>query len=506
MKFSRPAIAVAAAAVIAAGAVPAVQHVSAAGGRATVLDPAVSAVETTLAAAPTREETAASTTGTMSEQSTTSALSTQNTPTSSTTAAATTATPSTTQRAAAPATAPVALEGTAPDKVVSVNPAPTALDRAPVDPNNPLVNGTAGTGDAAGNAAGASAVKPLGDVPQTTKGKDQRWVGILQRNERAWPNAAVRVHSDAMGRDIPVAVFRATDAQGKHVDNAPTIYLLNGAGGSEQDTDWVSQAFDEMFDTYARAGVNVVVPMEGAFSYYVDWAAEPPVNNIFYKGKQMWSTFLADELPNAIEPYMNADRERRGIAGLSMAATSVLLLAEHNPGFYDAVGSFSGCAATSTPIPNFFVQLTVDRGAPGKMTPEHIFGPMGSDYNRHYDALVNAPKLAGTGTKLYVSTGTGLAAETDMPGTLAKRFEDAGLNSSDAFIKGSANAATLILEGGAIEGAMNSCTHDLLVKLRANGAEVEHAELRNVGTHSWPVWRDDLKKSYDTVFKSALGL
>ena len=44
------------------------------------------------------------------------------------------------------------------------------------------------------------------------------------------------------------------------------------------------------------------------------------------------------------------------------------------------------------------------------------------------------------------------------------------------------------------------------MKLRANGAEVEHAELRNVGTHSWPVWRDDLQKSYDTVFKPALGL
>ena len=47
---------------------------------------------------------------------------------------------------------------------------------------------------------------------------------------------------------------------------------------------------------------------------------------------------------------------------------------------------------------------------------------------------------------------------------------------------------------------------DTVAMLIAAGAEVEHAELRNVGTHSWPVWRDDLKKSYDTVFKSALGL
>ena len=187
-------------------------------------------------------------------------------------------------------------------------------------------------------------VKPLGPVPKSMSGASQKWVGILAKNEGVWKNEAIRVHSPSMGRDIPVALFRATGKDGKLVENAPTVYLLNGAGGSEQDSDWVTQAFEEMFDAYGRAGVNVVVPMEGAFSYYVDWAAEPPVdtqNHLFYKGKQMWSTFLAHELPQAVEPYLGAN-DRRAVAGLSMAATSVLLLAEHNPGFYDAVGSFSG--------------------------------------------------------------------------------------------------------------------------------------------------------------------
>ena len=35
---------------------------------------------------------------------------------------------------------------------------------------------------------------------------------------------------------------------------------------------------------------------------------------------------------------------------------------------------------------------------------------------------------------------------------------------------------------------------------------VTHAELRPVGTHAWSSWRQDLKLSYDTVFKQALGL
>ena len=65
---------------------------------------------------------------------------------------------------------------------------------------------------------------------------------------------------------------------------------------------------------------------------------------------------------------------------------------------------------------------------------------------------------------------------------------------------------TLQVEGGVIEAAMNACTHDLMVKMRANDVEVAHAELRNVGTHSWASWRDDVKLSFDKVFKNALGL
>ncbi len=359
-------------------------------------------------------------------------------------------------------------------------------------------------------------VRALNEAPKTYKGEPQRWYSLTKYG--ALPHGeALEVKSESMERYIPIAFFRAHDANNNIVDNAPTIYLLNGAGGSEQNTDWVAQALPQMVETFRGQGVNVVVPMEGAFSYYVDWAAEPPVSpeeSHFYKGKQMWSTFLAKELPQAIERYAKAN-DKRAVAGLSMAATSTLLLAEHNPGFYQAVGSYSGCAATSTPLPNFFVGLTVNRGA-SSMTPDHVFGPMGSDYNRYNDALVNAAQLKGT--KVYLSTGTGLAAESDMAGTLAKRLKDTGQYSDfEASSVGSAKAYTLQVEGGVIEAAMNACTHDLIAKMQGNGmkraaGEVIQsdedfvAELRNVGTHSWPVWKDDLKLSFDRVFKPALGL
>lgn len=327
-------------------------------------------------------------------------------------------------------------------------------------------------------------VKKLETAPKKPYGKDedQRWftdIDGIRGSEK------LSVYSPAMERDIPVAVIRAG------VPDAPTVYLLNGAGGSEQDTDWIAQAWDVVNDVFKDRSVNVVIPMEGAFSYYIDWLYEP--NTPYLHGKQLWSTFLGSELPDAIEPYLGAKKDKRAVVGFSMSATSALLLAEHNPGKYAAVGSFSGCAATSTGIPNGWVNLTVNRGG---ATPEEMWGRAGSEYNRHNDALVNAEKLKGTA--LYISSATGLFAESDTVGFLRKtRNMD--------FIQASANAQTLIIEGGVIEAAMNACTHDLLVKLKANDIPY-NANLRATGTHSWRIWKEDLELAWKQTIKPALGL
>lgn len=325
-------------------------------------------------------------------------------------------------------------------------------------------------------------VKPLLTAPATYTGGNQVWFSSAPR----YGFVPLTVHSASMERDIPVA-FRPAATAG-----APTVYLLNGAGGSEQNTDWIAQAGQTVWEVFKDENVNVVIPMEGAFSYYVNWLSVPETNS-YYHGKQMWSTFLGEELPASIEPYAQANGTR-AVVGFSMSATSALLLAQHYQGQYAAVGSFSGCAATSTPLPWAYAHLTVNRGS-GELTPENIWGPMGSTYNRYNDALVNAERLRGT--ELYVSSATGLAAETDMAGYLQAR----GFSPAAA----SQNAATLQVEGGVIEAAVNACTHDLKAKLDRAGIGA-HWELRPTGTHSWPGWREDLKKSWDTTLKPALGL
>ena len=322
-------------------------------------------------------------------------------------------------------------------------------------------------------------------------GQPQKWVEQVDHNNVLSYN----VYSPSMRRDIPVAVIPATDRAGERVSGAPTLYLLNGAGGAEQNQDWLTLHTTK--DYFKGKRVNVVIPQAGAFSYYTDWVA-PNVRSMYLNGPQKWETFLTRELPGPIERILGANRNR-AIAGFSMSGTSALVLPEHNPGMYKAAASFSGCAATSTPAGYNFARLTVNRASSvpdfKTVTPEMMWGPMGGKYNRWNDALLNAEKLRGT--KLYVSSGTGLAGRPDQVSYLL------GIGAPEPAAH--LGAATLQIEGGVIEAAINSCTHDLKAKL--DGLKIPaHFELRNVGTHSWPYWRDDLDKAWRTTIAPALGV
>ena len=290
---------------------------------------------------------------------------------------------------------------------------------------------------------------------------------------------ALTATSAAMGgREVPLAVITP---DGNFDKQRPTLYLLNGAGGAEQGMDWLTatanhdidpeaEGVQDMVDFYTSKDVNLVIPQAGAFSYYTDWVSSP--NSGYLKGPQKWETFLTKELPGALEEHIGGNG-KRAIAGMSMSATSSLLLAEHNPGFYNAVGSFSGCASTSRPLPRLYTQLTVNRGGG---SADQMWGAMGSEYNVYNDALVNAnPNNLGK-SETYVSVNSGLGGANDW---------------------GVPGSSTLIVEGGVIEAAMNSCTHDLKAKMDSQGMKADW-NFRNTGTHSWPGWRDDIFSSWKT--------
>jgi len=205
-------------------------------------------------------------------------------------------------------------------------------------------------------------------------------------------------HSPSMDRDVPLFVITAKD----NSQPRPTIYLLNGADGGEGKANWVMQT--DVVDFYMDKNVNVVIPMSGQFSYYTDWEQE----NANLGGKQKWETFLTKELPGPLEKTLKAS-DKRAIVGMSMTGTTSLLYAEHYPGFYDAVGAFSGCAQTSEGLPLQYVRVTLDRG---QAVPEQMWGPLGTEKWAYNDALINAEKLRGT--PLYVSNASGLAGQSDL--------------------------------------------------------------------------------------------
>ncbi|MEX3515267.1 MULTISPECIES: alpha/beta hydrolase [unclassified Corynebacterium] len=307
---------------------------------------------------------------------------------------------------------------------------------------------------------------------------------------------AFNATSPAMGgREIPLAVITP---DGNFDQARPTLYLLNGAGGADQDMEWIKQTYrkdvdptkegtQDMVDFYVDKGINVVIPQAGAFSYYFDWQKDP--NSKYLKGPQKWETFLTQELPGALEQTINGNG-KRGIAGMSMSATSALVLAQQHPDLYDAVGSFSGCAATSTVLPHQFVGLTVNRGG---ATPEQIWGARGSAENRRYDGLANAEKLRGH--EIYVSANSGLVGKEDTVSHLMNQ----GADLSTAL----AGSSTLTIEGGVIEAAMNACTHDLKAKMDSLSIPADW-NFRNTGTHSWPGWIKDISESWPT-FERAFG-
>ncbi|MBY6682672.1 esterase family protein [Rhodococcus sp. BP-316] len=286
----------------------------------------------------------------------------------------------------------------------------------------------------------------------------------------------VDVYSPSMDTVVPLQIFRPADTSAPR----PTYYLLNGAsGGEDPSSNWPDQTDVESF--FADKNVNVVIPRDGAFSYYTDWIADDPE-----LGRNKWKTFLTEELPPVINSSLGTTGTQ-AIGGISMAASAVLMLAADAPGLYASVASFSGCASTSDDLGRAWVKLVVEARGGGDTT--NMWGPDGGPEWIANDALLNAEKLRGT--PLYLSTGNGLPGFDD---TLAS-----------ARIAGDVPAlVNRVLVGGGIESITDSCTRAFAGKLFDLGIPAT-VNFRNGGTHSWAYWQDDLHESWPMVAGS-LGL
>lgn len=288
----------------------------------------------------------------------------------------------------------------------------------------------------------------------------------------------VVVRSESMNRDIPLDVIRPADTS----KAAPTLYLLNGAGGGEDSASWQKQADIGTF--FQGKQVNVVTPMQGAFTYYTDWQKADDALH----GVNKWETFLTQELPPVIDSALGTTKVN-SLAGISTSGTSVFNLALKDPQLYKAVGAYSGCADTVTPMGQTYIQIVI--AARGSAEVENMWGPIGSPDWQAHDPIYNIGKLKG-GPKLYVANASGLPGPHDT-------LDSQGINGNVSTL------ANQIIVGGIIEAATNECTHRLFDAVNFNGmGDQAHFDFKPAGTHSWGYWRDDLNNSWP-MLADAMG-
>ncbi len=258
----------------------------------------------------------------------------------------------------------------------------------------------------------------------------------------------------------------------------PTLYLLNGSGGGQGIATWEKQTDVENF--FSDKNINVVTPLLGGYSYYTDWRNDDPA-----LGRNMWTTFLTHELPPVIDREFGTSG-RNAIAGLSMSGTSVLGLATTAPELYEAVGAYSGCAETSTPLGQSYVQAVV-RVKGGD--PENMWGPVGDPAWIENDPYLQAEKLRGI--DLYISSGSGLPGQYERLGSRSVNNDPIGLVGQ-------------VVVGGSIEAAVHHCTRRMAQRLEELDIPAR-IDLRPAGTHSWDYWEDDLRNSWP-LLSQAVGL
>ncbi|MET8429746.1 alpha/beta hydrolase family protein [Nocardia sp. NPDC004860] len=307
----------------------------------------------------------------------------------------------------------------------------------------------------------ASAVEPL-DSGAAFAADGSHIDHLVQRDDR---KSAVFVYSAAMNRVIELSVIRAAD----NSTPRPTVYLLNGAedgiDGSGNEVSWETRT--DVVDFLADQNVNVVNVLDGRYTYYTDWQSDDPM-----LGRNKWTTFLTQELPPVMDSALGSSG-RNALAGVSMSATSALALAESAPGLYQSVGSFSGCAQTSTDPGRRYLQATVLSGGGN---PWNIWGVDGSPAWTANDPSTPANLEKLRGIDLYLAAGTGANPAAAGGGQV-------GASST------------------ALESTVETCTRALQSSIEDLDIPATFDYLPG-GGHNWSSWQVDFHNAWPGIARS----
>ncbi|MGP5082036.1 alpha/beta hydrolase-fold protein [Corynebacterium variabile] len=294
------------------------------------------------------------------------------------------------------------------------------------------------------------------DVPGLPDGVEVTKVEWLDSH---WAN--ISITSPSMDGEVQkVQLHLARDWYSDPDRDFPSLWMLGGLWGSEQENGWSYKTDTVRF--FADKNVNLVLPVGGSGSFYTDW--QQPDNGQNYQ----WETFLTQELPPVLAQWRTRD-DQRAVVGLSMGATSAVNLAARNPDMFDAVGSFSGYLDTTSPgMPQLFDKNLKSAG----FDATKMWGPYYSRDWREHDPKLNVRSLRGK--LVYVSAGNGKPGahddQGDHPEIISNPMEAGSRVTSQTFV----NAAKL-------------AGVDVIARWRPNG------------THNWPYWEPELHEMWPMI-------
>ena len=144
----------------------------------------------------------------------------------------------------------------------------------------------------------------------------------------------LKLRSTILGRDVAYAVYLPPD-YATSTRRYPVVYLLHGY--TDNESGWVQFGEVSLAADRAIAGREIppmiIVMPDGGVSFYINDAA----------GKVRWEDMFVQELiPFMDKTYRTrADREFRGVAGLSMGGWGTLVAALRHPELFAAGAAFS---------------------------------------------------------------------------------------------------------------------------------------------------------------------
>ncbi|MFZ2511802.1 MAG: alpha/beta hydrolase-fold protein [Gordonia sp. (in: high G+C Gram-positive bacteria)] len=258
----------------------------------------------------------------------------------------------------------------------------------------------------------------------------------------------VSLYSPALGRTVVNTVLRPRGG-----GPAPVLYLLNGRSGGSDGDSWLRMTAYRSF--FAGKSVTVVSPQGGGFEYYSVGA---------------WESYLRTELPRAIAGPLQTTG-RAAIAGVSHTAPAALDLAGRSGNRYQAVASYSGCPAVSSPIGVASITAVMALGGANAFA---VFGPPGSPGWTDHDPSLHPARLAGKA--IYLGSGSGVPGTAD------------GAHAGPALLAGPAQ----------VEAIAAGCTRQMSSILAGHG--VRHTLHQfPTGAHTWMLFENQLRDSWRVI-------